>query len=737
MSTNVDFQTILLHPESVDIIPRGDSPVLTRSNPRLLTKDKATGAEVEIDVNSMPDDYFDDSDNPFSEAMDNALDPYLKIPRNLKVAAEASLDYPANFWDMCVKHGKEVKRPFSRAVWLGYMTFGDCCPCTNIKARSNIFNIPVDLDPERLARSVNLFHHGVCPKCGMEKSKAVMEGKMPYANQLVLVAGQRGSKSATTAAFAAYQVALMVKAPKLSTIMEGLQSYAPLTGSLVGLTATKSFKLLYVPIRDLMHESEWFKKYFKVLKDHEASTGEELMRFTSTGTYMRIFHKNLELLPEPPNKRTLRGATRFLYAIDELGHFPLPPVGSDEEDSGVEDERERAHGEETYKSLDNSLLTLRTEARTLIRKGFNTVPTGLGFCLSSPASIRDMIMRLYDSTSGGKSPTTVAAKLATWEMSPLYTRDNPDLLEIERTNKVAFDRDFACIPPQTLASVVSAGTTSRLFGRTPNAFAINRVVLPNGRISGTVTEPYKAREYNPSIMVLDAGLVNNSFAMSVMHLDNDSKVIVTSVNEVMSHIQDTQTHGNGNSKNRGPSVEFDYPTIYANIIKPIIAGCNIKFLAADRWNSAYVLHQAEADFPDLIARPFKMKDDIVRSFLDIVTSENIQLPALARLPEGMAPFDYVKYLLDEVEDYRQLEGAPTDHLALQFVTVQSPKGEKYKLDKGHGYTDDIFRTLLLGGPLLYTKIVHEHLSQFRPISRNVGPHNVVAGFRPRMNPFGG
>jgi hypothetical protein len=105
----------------------------------------------------------------------------------------------------------------------------------------------------------------------------------------------------------------------MSDICRGIQEFTPLTATFVGLTAARAIKNLWNPFMSIVNGSTWFTEYFEMLRDYGRRYDKEL--YKRAGLYLRIFHRNLDLYPAPPLKRTLRGDTRFLGATDELSFF--------------------------------------------------------------------------------------------------------------------------------------------------------------------------------------------------------------------------------------------------------------------------------------------------------------------------------------------------------------------------------------------------------------------------------
>lgn len=81
-----------------------------------------------------------------------------------------------------------------------------------------------------------------------------------------------------------------------------------------------------------------------------------------------------------------------------------------------------------------------------------------------------------------------------------------------------------------------------------------------------------------------------------------------------------------------------------------------------------------------------------------------------------------------MNDYRkEMNGYPASHLYLQFLTVREMQGS---IMKGDGYTDDIYRALVLAAARIRDPKVLEHLKKYAPVDRIMGDissYMVVAG----------
>lgn len=620
--------------------------------------------------------------NEVWNAMQKAFDPVTNLVRDLKID-DSDIPNAKNFYDFCANHaGKSVKMPFARQQWIAMNLFGEVCnKCTHPKAQ-DFWNIPVDLEPHILNKKSVYLEWGVCPKCKSTKFELIKQGLLHDYTELVLIAGQRAGKSALTAAMTNYAIHRLLKSPKLSTIARGIQDFTPLVGSFVALTTTKATALLWNPVRDMIAASKWFEDYFKMLDFYGKKYGREFYQFKPTGTYLRFFHKSLDLLPEGPSKRTLRGATRFWAATDELGHFPFD-AKSDQDD--FDDERERANADEVHQVLSNSLLTVRTEVASFYAKGIYTVPQALNLSISSPASWKDKICRLYKESEA--STQMLGVKAATWEISPIYTEDHPNLVDMRRRNPRKFERDFGANPPSLSSTVFNKDTILPLFCLDP-LYAVNYDNSVD-KTRGKAVELTHPAIFYPSIMGLDAGYTNNAFGLTITYQTPEGLVKCPIAIEVIPAV--------------GKKIDFVY--LYEHAIKPVIKACNVKAVVADRWNSIHVLQSIETDFPTVKTAIYSLRAKDFSAFTELVNAGQLLMPKLELPPDR----------IEVVTDYKKdLMRFPASHLYLQFLTVQEIQG---MLDKGSGYTDDIFRALVISSRHHFDKRISEHLAQYKPIER--------------------
>lgn len=507
--------------------------------------------------------------------------------------------------------------------------------------------------------------------------------------------GLLSHNSTIVSEMASYALHRMLKAPRLSGVARGIQDFSPLTGTFVALTTTNAIKLLWKPFRELIVASEWFEEYFSLLKKYGSEAGRELYQFNPTGNYLRVFTKNLDLYPEGPNKRTLRGPTRFISAVDELGHFPYDPRAGEEDASlEEEDQRERANAEEVVTVLTNSLSTVRTEVYNLYNRDIYAYPQGLNLLTSSPASWRDKIMRMYIEAEG--SATTLAVRKPTWEVSPIYTRDHPIIVDLYKKDPRKAERDFGANPPSLDSSVFNKDTIRDLFclDQTHSIVYHNSDTLTRG----AVVQLRKFNHIPPTIMAIDAGLKNNAFAVSIQY----RKGALVKVPVCLEIVPKRET-------------KIDFVFAYEKVLANLIKDWNVREVYADRWNSEYILRQIEEDSKGKVkCYTYSLKASDFEAFIDFVHSKQLELP------KAEVDFDFA----EAVKDYKvELLTSPGAHLYRQFLTVQQIAG---MLMKGQGSTDDMLRSVILGVTRLFNEKTTKRMEDYQPVGRDsMQPHEIA------------
>lgn len=643
-----------------------------------------------------PDDYdpldviADEAEFDLAKMMDKALDPVTGLPRDIRLP-EGDFAEAKNYFDWCTNGsgifvGADDKIPFARQMWAATHLLAEYCPrCSHPKWNEDVLNLKVGTDPRKLPGRVQFLEYGVCPICKATKGELVSSGDLNLYVEGAWCWGQRAGKSTVTGSLANYVLHKYLKAPKMSSICDGIKASTPLTGTFVGLRFADAMALLWEPITKGILDSPWFTEYHKMLDDYGKRLGIEFYRFKDQ--YLRYEHKNIELYPAGPSKRALRGRTRFLTGLDELGWFP---IGQENKDM------ERADADEVHKALDRSLLTVRNEVRNLYKKGFNSFLPGIAINISSPSDETDKICRLVEENKNSRR--VLALRLATWDINPLYTRDQEEIADAYQKDPVAAERDYGARPPMNAKTFIEMKAAAPAFSGVNRAHVepIERLINEKMRRAGKVTSTNPVAPMPASVMAIDAGYSNNSFAITVMHpltthtpdlTKAGATKTITRINvPVLCEIQTR------------PNVVLHYKGIYNFIIKPLIEAFNVHFVFADRWQSIALLDQAHEDYQarNLISKQYSVKYVDFQATRSYVEEQKMILPKLEM------EFDEVR----RVEGYpTYFEGKPAAHLLFQMGTVRDVGST---VIKGGVYTDDLFRALVLGtSRLLDPKIAEE------------------------------
>lgn len=239
--------------------------------------------------------------------LEDLVDSQTKIPRDMRID-DRDLRNFVNFYDfMCTKDGLNLK-PFSRQLFINLLLFQEICPdCSNPKYRT-IEDVPVDMSLDVLMGEIVLLNNGVCPKCKKNKLDFFRAKTMCSYSELAMLSGQRVGKSTMMVApEGLYLLHRLMKLPRPYQVYE--LNPTPLVGTLVAQTYQAAYEQLWIPMHSYMSECSWFLQYHEMLNYYGNKTGVELYKFQPTSVH--YMHKNLLVYPSGPNRKTLRGKTRF------------------------------------------------------------------------------------------------------------------------------------------------------------------------------------------------------------------------------------------------------------------------------------------------------------------------------------------------------------------------------------------------------------------------------------------
>ena len=413
--------------------------------------------------------------------------------------------------------------------------------------------------------------------------------------------------------------------------------------------------------------------YHEMLDDVQARTGEECYRLKDT--FVQYRHRRLLVYPAGPDKRVLRGRTRFLAGIDELGWFQ----------HGAEAAKNiKMNAAEVYIALERSLLTVRAKAKEVIKGGYYNIPFGYFINISSPSSVRDKIMELVRKAQGSK--VILGLNYPTWKMNPHVPRSA--LAEEFRKDPETAMRDYGAQPPLTNSPFISSGDKLELcWAKKPQALKLRyHVVRSSDRKTSELyaTADEIRQSGKASILALDAGYSGNSFAFAIGHRAKNGYPVLSLVGEVMPQ----------------PGIRINHSLMYTHLLSELIPLRNVVLIAADRWNSLKVLADAEQDF-GIQKRQYSLKYADMQLFKSYLDDMQLMLPRPRQSVEEILKYDHSKY----PDCFKQL---PVEHMTLQALTVQDTGSQ---VIKGDGLTDDILRAGMLAFRLLIDEEYEELFGQ--------------------------
>ena len=563
-----------------------------------------------------------------------------------------------NFYQWCVGEKYLKQKPYLEQAIIGLQVFAEFCPrCSDMEWMDNTHKVTDSL--AKLERRVCMLELGVCPSCKVKRTKLFKTGELNYYNEAAIVAGQRSGKSAWLGMAASYITHMLIKMQKPNEIY-GLMNANVLHGTFVALTYAQAKDTLWEPYYGNLVDSPWFKNYHEFLTHRGEQLGDELFKLKDT--FVLYKHRRILFYPAGPDKRTLRGRTRSLAAIDELGWF----------DNSQNSSKVKMNANEVYIALQRSLLTVRSSAEDLVNRGFHNIPTGYFLNISSPSSVRDKIMELVAKSQG--STKIFGIIRPTWLMNPRVPRSV--LAEEFRLDPVAAARDYGCEPPLTSNPFISSqSAVEQCFSGKKNPLTL--IHRQKKRKDGTATRYASVVKIGfgpkPSVLAIDAGYTNNSFACCVANLDKNGYPRISLLAEVMPL----------------PGIPLNYTLVFKELLTQIILERNIVLLAADRWNSLKVLSDAEAEF-GITTRQYSLKYSDMQLFKTHLLDNQMSYPSPAETTEQILVYSQSEYP-------KCFQNRTTEHFVLQLLTVQDTGSG---VIKGDNLTDDLVRAAMLAVAML-------------------------------------
>lgn len=564
--------------------------------------------------------------------------------------------------------------PFPRQLWFITSLLSEACgnpKCTKPEWW-DVEKVPIKVDSlHDLLEIVTFYEYGVCPKCKGRKSKHYKKKLIKYPSEGYGCVGQRAGKSVTLSMLAAYILHRYLKMQS-PTRAFGLLKGSILSAAFVALTFQKAVNLLWNPITNMIMDSKWFQEYHTLLDHYENKFSTKLYQKPG-GIFLQYRHRDLNWAPSGPSKRTLRGDTRHFYIIDEAGLFPI---------EGNVDDKERMSIFETHTSLKNSAMTIRNAARELFLQGYDNMPNALGVYISSPMSQRDFIMRGVKENADNRK--AVVLHLPTWKFNPKMKEKQ--LRSEFKNDPVKFERDFGANPPLSESTFIDIGANAeKVFSGPPNKvdYVYKIKKDPRQRLKQKWAEPVNMRAgWNapPTIMALDAGAVNNSFALSIGHpvvkqLNRRSWVV--GMVDVVVEVAPTPRQS-----------EVNFNRLCTDLLFKLIEKFNVGAVVTDRWQNLKLLDDLMAKYSHLVTETYSLTYEDCVTFKEHLLDDQPKII----LPKPEMTFDEID-LIDTSLNYPHcFKYKPIAHTFFQLKTVQD---NGLKVDKGPGFTDDCLRSTML------------------------------------------
>ena len=648
------------------------------------------------------------------QAMVNDLvDP--KTGKMRELVDTRSLPEASNFYDYCYRIlGSDFHAPWSVQMWLALMSFGEVCPRCSNKKYLDVHNVDKKLPSKKLISSkrLTLLEHGVCPRCGATKKELLEKGELNYINQAVYILGQRSGKSSTAAMMASYVLHRYLMYPVLASMTNSMQASTELVMIFCSLTYQKAYDVLWTPFKNIIDQSQWFKNYFALLDSYKDQYGKDL--YINSKSILAFANKNIKCFPTGPTASKLRGNTSAMTLLDELGLFPLPdptkPVSED-------DTNRHADSDEAYTSLLNSLATVGAAQKELIWAGHYDAPPCLMLSVSSPISKRDKVMRLLEESK--TNPYILACQLPTWQVNPYLEQDSPLIASAFKADQRKAMRDFGATPTETANPYFDPLVVTKCFTGRPNSHQLTyqyHKVQDDSFVYGSVR--FINKYDGPTVMALDAGLVNNSFAIAVVGYNAQTKKTETvCVLEVIAK--------DGNT--------IDFEKLYTSVILPLANDLNTCFVVADRWNSADHLHRIRTDRGQRKGKPVTYSKQYSLKIKDFEAVKAMMANGSVICPK-LNPELGQKILNGNIADYKkELIERPVENLYLELLTV-TDYGPTTCPGKAEGFTDDIARAWVLAVATINKEKVNELVEKARPFLRNT-PSTIGFGVYVRGRSF--
>lgn len=604
---------------------------------------------------------------------------------------DASLDMPtaANIYQWLMDPrfcGQEGFALWPKQIYTLTSILEEYCPmpsCTDRRFFETMHTQTLDV----IFGNITLLEHGKCPKCGGSKAEYLEEGLFHDINEVALCLGQRSSKTSMLAAMLlSYVLHHYLQLPEHPSKVLGLKPGQELYATLVAQSAKQAAKYPWTDFKNLYDHGRWFRDYNKRLTAIAEAEGWEISPVKVLDTRVEYRHRHLFVGFEPPNKRALRGATRFFAMIDEFGWF------------SEDDARETASASETEDALGNALLTVREAMSQVRKRGNMTMPNAFLAKSSSPHYVGDPIMRSVQ--QGKKEASTFVMHCATWEFHPTIQPpwvEGSVLAKEFAKRPEDSERSFGANPPM---SKTPFHKNKAVFGKLGKEYAprVKHSILVHTDELGLEYLYAKVKIKGPTdkvprVISVDAGETKNSFAVTLLSLAPNGDGVVDA------GIKIQPKTGQG-------AMAVHFQQVLEQCIFPMLEAFNVIAVIYDRWQSTSHVNQINDHplFGERVRMVQRANPHLVKSKRDrtptiggavqqsLVYNDFLEfdgkLPNL-HIPALELPWDNIR----EMDLNEALPGNPNLELVFQIATVRDTGAKVTKPAVGD---DDLYRAVVNG-----------------------------------------
>lgn len=526
---------------------------------------------------------------------------------------------------------------------------------------TRMWSLVYDLTEQPQCRSIHIEVMSVDDGTPQVTYDLQMEGLPQFVASGIL--HHNSGKSVVVAMISTYLTHRLLMSQSPTGIL-GIDSTTVLHGTFVALTQKQASDTLWTPYFNYIMGSPWFQAYHDLIRKHERRYGIEVMKIRDT--FVLYGHRNFVIYPAGPDGRILRGRTRVLAVIDEVAYF----------DNDAQSKKIKVSAGAVYGALDRSLATVRSAEMRQVESGYDEAFTGYFCNISSPVHARDKINELLRMSVGSEKLLGIHAP--TWKMNPTMPRTSEFLVEAFRRDPVGAARDYGAEAPLSANPFITQPTfiqdAIREKGRSMCTYAHHIIRHKDGERQRYGSLVKAATTTKASILAIDAGFSNNSFALVTGSRDDAGIISVDCLVEIVPK----------------PGIPLNYTLIFDELLIPLCKARNVRVMLADQWQSLKLLQDAKLKVDSIEESDqysLKYQDMWTVKTMFESTPSRISLP---RMTHADKIADTLKYDGDE---YPQcFENKPTEHLIMQLQTVQDTGRS---VIKNTGATDDLWRAMAL------------------------------------------